>query len=213
MSADVGPVSRLIAPWNVEQAVLATLATWLDFYLYRVEEQNGLRAGTLPRPPAPESLAGGVDFESWTEDLLPMVIVVCNPIGEPELNPSVGYSQVFAVDIGTVAGGDDENAARQRAGLYAAAVVGVLLERGSLGGFSARTRMVGSPRVSLPDPEIRLLALGECSFHLQVDGVASDQTGPTSPTPPTDPSIPPQPWPPVTSTAGIAVSVEPIDEP
>lgn len=207
----IGP---LVAPWNVEQAVVETLSGWLALYVYDIERQNNLVAHTIPLPPAPESVTGGLDFESWQEDLLPMLIVVCNPLGEPERNASIGYSQLYGIDVGVVVVGDDERQARQYAGLLAAAATGALLQRGGMGGLVTRTRMVGAPRASFPDPEQRRVVL--CDFRLTADvnAIVNDDAGPVDPAPPADPQPAPPPDPSVTAPqAGITVTTKPITAP
>lgn len=205
-------IGRLLAPWNVEQTVLGTLTAWLDLYLHDLERQNDLAAGTIPRPPAPESLIGGTDFESWQEDLLPMLIVVVNPAGNPEINRPDGYSQAYQVDIAAVLTAADERTARMYAGLYAAAAMGVIIQpHGPLDELANHTTLTGAPSVALPDPEIRRLARGQCSFSIIVDGIANDDDGPIDPLPQQDPSIPPRDAPQVTEVDITITGRPPID--
>jgi hypothetical protein len=70
-----GTVGPLVAPWNVEQAALTTLRDHLFIYLAEVERKNGLEIGAIPRPPSDASFYGGIDFDSFQQDLTPSVIV------------------------------------------------------------------------------------------------------------------------------------------
>lgn len=211
MTSIFGP---LIAPWNVEQAVLSTVHTWIGTYLAELERQNNLKVGDLPRP---ASFNGGLDFLSFQQDETPAVITTCEPFGEPELIGSGEYNQWYAIELGCVLITGSEHDAREAAGLYAAALAGIGVQPHSCtwGGIAGRTRLVGAPVVKFVDPDIRTVVLGSVSFHSFIQAVVSEAAGPDAPTPPGSsqypgsPDVPWTPWPTV-STVSVAVSGEPI---
>ena len=169
----------LVAPWNVEQAVIETLRSWLPAYLLAAEEQNGLQRKSLGRPPAPESYHGGLDWESEQQDDLPEVIVICNPTGEPERSAQV-YIQRFEVQVGCVILATEEPieaTARKTAGLWSAATM-LLVHHGGLGSFKAEeTVLIGSPKVEFLDSENRRLAVGITTYYVYAE-ILNPNAGP-----------------------------------
>lgn len=158
----------LVGPVNVEEAVIATLREWMPAYLRRLEELNSLPARSLGRPPTPESYHGGLDWESQQQDTLPEVIVLCNPVGEPE-RMSSAIVQSFLVQVGCVVEGTvspEEQTARKMAGLWAAASM-LLVHHADLGAFKAEdTILVAAPKVEMLDSENRRFAVGVTGFHV-----------------------------------------------
>lgn len=186
-------IGALIAPWHVEQAVIATIRAGLNTFLAEIERQSALTEGTLPRPPSASSYYGGVDFAAWVGSDTPAVIVNANPVGAPEFSPDAGYGQNYEVEIGAQVIGADEDDARMLAGLYAAAVAGTVGQNGGLSGLAGvqDTRLNQTAMVRLPDPDKRREALGVCGFHVFVQPVLL-RTGPVIPTP-VDSTPPPYP--------------------
>jgi hypothetical protein len=208
MTAIYGP---LIGTWDVEQAVIKTLDEWIDSYLTAVERDHEIRPRTLARPSQVDGIYGGIDFESWEEDLLPALIVVVNlaPNGD-ELLASAGYGQWYEVQIGAVVIGDDEHQARELGSHYIAAAAGVLVQQGSLGGFAGRTELVVAPHVEFPNLEERRLANGVCAVNVFVEPIVDEKLGPVSPDPLTNP--PPDPGNrPQVEHVGVTVIGEALD--
>ena len=158
----------LLGPWNVEHAILETLEEWMPSYLAEVERKSNLRPQTLGRPPTPESYKGGLDYESVRQEWLPAIIVVANPVGEPERTANA-YIQEYQVEVGCVViseeGDDPEGTARRNAGLFAAATQ-LLVTHGSLGGLSEECVLTGASKVEFFNPERRELAVGITSWHV-----------------------------------------------
>lgn len=155
---------EIVAPWNVERAVLGVLETWMPAYLLNLETKNSFQAKHLGRTPKPSGYRGSLDWQSVKQEWLPAVIVVANPTGEPS-RQSTEIIQGFEVEIGCVVlseeGDDPEGAARMRAGMFATAVMGCLVPRGDLDGFAAEeTVLTGSPEVVFFDDDERKIAVG-----------------------------------------------------
>lgn len=202
----------LLSTWNVDQAVLATLRTWLNEYLAEVERQNAVPQKTIPRPPSEESFRRGLDFEYYEEDDLPAVIVVSKPSGEPDVQGNGDYIQRYEVKVGCVCEAEDEQTAQMRAAFYGSALQ-LLVQQSDLGGFAQRTRMIGAPELDLPDDEERWLCRAITTFHVWIAQIVTAEAGPI--TPPGTPGEEHQPespypeWPEVGSTH-ITVTGEPI---
>jgi hypothetical protein len=210
----------MVAPSDVERAVVSTIATWLDTYLNELERLQGLALRFLPRPPDTasidgDSIYGGVDHNSWQEDFCPAVIVVVQPAGSTELEASSGYGQTYEVEIGSVIHGDDEDNARTIAGYYATAIAALLVQQSSLGGLATRTRLTTSPHVEFLDPDRMRIAHGLCTVEVFVQPILDEKTGPLTPDPAPAPNVPspadPGDWPTV-EHVDVEVTAEPLDE-
>jgi hypothetical protein len=203
----------LLAQPDVEFAVLNTLETWLPTMLGVIERRHSLPAGTLRKPPGRDSYIGGIDHESWTQDLCPMVIAVVNPTGNAE-RVATGYGQWFEIEVSTTHIEDTEDEARVMAGRVGTAVMGALVQNGSLGGVASRTELVSSPTVELADPDQRRVVRSLTIFHAFVDGLANENAGTNTPTPTGSPQYPGTPdapfadWP-VVVTPSVTLVAEP----
>lgn len=214
MSSNIfGP---MVGPWDVQQAVVATISTWLDTYLNQLERLHELELRFLPRPPTPDSIYGGVDHGSWEADFCPSVIVKVQPIGAPEDAASAGYGQAYEVEVGTVVIGDNEDDARMIASHHATATAALLVQQGGLGGIATRTRLTTSPHVEVLDPDRMNIAHGMCTVNVFVQPILDEKTGPLTPDPAPTPNEPPPgdpgDWPQVVNT-DITVEAEPLTEP
>jgi hypothetical protein len=189
----------LVSQWNVEQATIATLQVWIPEYLAEIERQNNFQRLTLPRPPAPESIHGGIDFDQWYQDTTPEVIVVVEPEGEPERPASAGYTQLYQIQVGVLRVGSGstlaerpEDEARAVACFYGTACE-LLVQQPSLNGLTSDLVMVGLPRLSFPDPNKRAIVQVVTTFHAWVPEVIIDTAGPVQPRPAESPEYPGEP--------------------
>lgn len=198
----------IVSPWTVEQAVLATVRTWIENYLAEIERQAELTVGELPRP---ESFTGGMDFLSYQQDQTPAIIAICQPFGGPELTGSGDYNQTFEIHLGCVVIAPSEDASREAAMHYAAALAALGVQQPSWGGISDRTRMTAAPTVEFVDPEVRQAIVGHVTFQSFVQQVVSESAGPDVPIPTQSPhygGTPDAPWTgwPTVSTTSVTVS-------
>lgn len=177
----------LFSQWDLEQAVCSTLRTWIPEYLAEVERQHGLRNKIIPRPPTPESIHGGVDFESWAQETAPEVIVVVKPDGEPERSPS-GDTQAYQVQVGCRWAGVGselaelpEDEARGVMSYYGAACK-LVAQQPTLQGLVSHVVLEQDPDVTLPGPEVRAQAQVVTSFRMWAITVI-EGAGPQTPSP------------------------------
>jgi hypothetical protein len=174
----------LTSTWTVEQAVIASYRNWIGEYLAETERKAGLQKGTLPRLQAEHSIHGGVDFETWRQDLNPEIIVVVEPYGEADRQSSV-YGQTFAVQVGCMWAGSfgselaelPEDEARMIAGYFGAALM-LLVHTGvpSLAG-AQEVVLINSPTLNLPYPEKRSIMLAELVYHIPVVPIIEPNAG------------------------------------
>ncbi len=212
----------LAGPWQVEQAVIATLRLWLPEYAAEIERQAGLQKGLIGRPPVPEAYRGALDWLSLKDDWMPEVKVICNPVGEPERQASV-YMQTFAVEVWCLArseeGSDPEASARRNAGLLALATMLLGQSAGAnLGALNVleETVCTGTPRVEFLEPDNRRYAVGITSWQIHAE-VANPNLGPEGPTPKESPGYEgleePYKESPEVKTATEKIKAVPISEP
>lgn len=190
----------LIGLPNIEDAVTGTLATWLPTCLFEVERRNGLKRGSVPRPPSDSSIFADLEFDfaagAWREDDCPVVIAAVNPTGETERNAD-GYGSWFELQVAANVISEEPRVARRWAGWYGLAISMALGQHPSLGGIATSTIMVAAPSVEHPEPDKRVLARALVVFHTFVDGIVNPLSGPKTATPPDSPQYPGspgQPW-------------------
>ncbi len=215
-----GPI---VSTWEVEQAAVKTLSVWMNEYLAELERKAGLRHKTLPRLPAPESVHGGVDLETWEQAILPEVIVVCKTLGTPELRGQGGYTQGYDLTVGAIWVGQGselaekpEDEARAVASYLGAATM-LLVQHPTLGGLSERLRMTVPPSVTLPDPDRRQIALSTAQFEVWVATIIEEGRGPVQELPSESPQFegPEEAWKPEPEVKTTRETVKgiPVSEP
>lgn len=211
---------NFIGPWQVEQAVISTLSTWYNDYLAELEVQNELHPKILPRFPAPESIHGGVNFETWRNDITPEAIVVVKPDGSPELHSSAGYTQGYLVSVGClwVGSGSEltenpEDEARAVASYLGAATM-LLVQQPTLGGLAERVVMTQSPEVTLPNPDNTRIAQVITSFEVWVSTIVEENAGPVQPFPEESPEYngPEEGWDELPTADEVIVTVVGVKE-
>lgn len=204
---------RFIGPGEVRDAVIATLNRWIVYYVAEYERQRGLPPRTIPTPPTPESIHGGIDFDTWQQDLLPELIVTVAPLGEPERYDGGTYGTWWQVEVAAVAfSPDTEDAAYTQATWYAASLLGLLTEQGAFGvgadgvsSFSERTRLVSAPRIEWTErSDVRRVCRAVVPVRVFTDAIVTDTDGPRTP-PTQDPYETPLPW---TNVSTVEVVVE-----
>lgn len=197
---------------DVETAYLRLLQDWLPAMLYVLERQKGLPRHSIIRPPGPSSYIGGLDFDTYEQDLCPMITVVVNPTGGTERN-GAGYGQWFEVQVGVSVVSESEDEARLAAGYLGIAASAAITQNGSLGGLATRTEMISAPGTEFIDSDIRRLCLSRAVYQTFVDGLVDPNSGPGTPTPPDSPYYggkPSTPFsdPPVVSSTPVTLVAE-----
>ncbi len=206
---------EIISTYDVEQAAVKTLREWTNDYLAEIERKRGLPKKTIPRPPAFESYHGGVDLESWTQDVAPEVMVICKPLGAPEIRGQGGYGQGYDLTVGCLWVGTGsalaerpEDEARAVASYLGAASM-LLVQQPTLGALSERLRMTAPPTISLPNPDRRDIALATTQFEVWVATIIEEGEGPLALG-----QEPEEPYPegPEVETTSETVKAEPVTE-
>lgn len=127
--------SPTVHPGLVENAVLDTLKAWLPSHLARIERENQLEPGELPRPPAGSWIVAS-EFDLRPHERLPAVFVVSTgKTGAASKGPK-GWRAPYGCDVAVAIAAEDETTARTIAGYYLAAVQTSLLWHQTLGGLA-----------------------------------------------------------------------------
>jgi hypothetical protein len=183
-----GPI---VTQSQVEAAVLATIEKWVDTYLAQLERVLDLTVPTIERP---QSYGPSFDLANWEGLNQPAVVIVGDKL--PPFDKAGGdrYNALFPFSVGIFVTDQTEQAVRNAASTYVAAVGALLVQNGSLGGIATNTDMLDWD-LRLPDPNNRTFALGEIDLHVWVNSILTGTGGPATPDPPTEPEAPISPWP------------------
>lgn len=199
---------RIWHPGRLEEAVLATLKTWLPTYLNEVCEQetlflnSQLEDGDDPIPPVklaqPESWALVSEYDRFPEDSLPAIIVAApGAEGQPETDGGGIIRTAWRFEVSVTLTADTGRNARRNAQLYLAAIIACLMQRRSLGESMTATDFLDADYVDVPTEKRRTQIAAAAAFAAQIDQMVTTRGGPATPTPP-DPM--PETWPVVTET-------------
>lgn len=166
-------IGQIITPEDVLQAALLTLRTWVPYYLKDIEAERGLPAGTITPP---KSYHGGVDDGSWIGEVLPEVMLLVSPLGEPE-RPE--YVQCYLIDAKVACKGDQttkraEDEARVQAAYLGAALM-LLVQQPSLGGLAQDLVMTSSPSLSFPDSDARYIVQATARFQAWTGSIVTEE--------------------------------------
>lgn len=173
---------QLQGPWTIEAAAVGTLERWTwATYLQELEKQNGLAPNTIQ---VPSKFYGAADLTDYDQERMPAVIAICEaPQGEPEYYASVGYMQTYRLITAVAIENEDEDLGRQYADLYATALQGVMMQQFASDNptLVQNIRAASSPSAGLPDPDMRLVYVGQCSFDVWVGPTVDPTLGPPYP--------------------------------
>lgn len=186
---------------DVERHAIQTLRDWIIAYIADYERENHIVPRTIPTPPTPESIHGGIDYETFSADLFPELIVVCEPVGSVERFDDDGtYGSWFNVGVGAIVSHEgDQDRTRLFADAYGTALQKLLPQQGAFGkkadgpDFATRTRLETPYALTFPDDTVRDIVRATVEVRTFVDGLVSDYSGPR--VPPADPYATPGPLP------------------
>jgi hypothetical protein len=209
---------RLVGANHVEDAAVGVLRKWFVTYLYEVERQSGIEAGTIAEPRGVR-VSGGV--EKMPEDQTPTLIVASPGISDdaPVTNGARQYQARFILDLAGVvsAKGGLESGGSPRAlrlaRLYALAMRGCLGQQADDDGILYRRDWVAEDYDVLDSIDDRTICVAKVRFEVEVPDVLTLDAGPIGPygpPPETDP-LPISPEWPIATDAEIEVVKVPID--
>ena len=186
---------------ELERRAIETLRLWIVAYIADYEREYGFTPRSLPVPPTPESIHGGIDFETFSAELLPELIVVTQPVGPVERYGEGTYGQWFSLDVAAIVtyeGSQDQT--RMLADAYGTAIQKLIPQQGGFGylpdgvtTFATRTRLQSAYALYFPDGTVRDIIRAVLMTRTFVENLVDDRSGPQ--VPPLDPYATPGPEP------------------
>jgi hypothetical protein len=173
---------------DVELALVGHLQTWINSYLAGREALVGKTAGEIARP------ASWFVKQTFTalpgEDRTPAIIVVSTGTSEaPKKRGDGNWDATLRLGVLGLCHGPETEAARELAGHYQAALLGICLQQRSL--LNGKMKLWNWEGMGLDDvdqDQTRTLCAARLEFVYQIQGFSTENDGPkTVPVPPTDP--------------------------
>ena len=196
---------QILVTYEVQKDVLAFIQNWLPTYIAELERQYNLTVRTIARP---KDYQIGRNADNWPEDALPLVLLTCNQMADPEQDTdSVGYWFEFTGNI--VVQSVDEDDSQRVASFIGAALMALIHQKRKLGGL-AETTDVGDLTLLDMGDQARTRAIAAFGFRSFIPAVVKPWAGPTEPDPQPDPDLPYDDLP-VVSEVAVEVSGIPIN--
>lgn len=160
----IGPI---VTNYDVEEAMKATITARFNTYLremVRMREQD-------PEDEYPDLASVRTESEHGDEeqDGLPSVVIVSPGTKSTERHGGGDYSAKWAVGLAIMFSGNDKGSARRGAADYAGAMLAMLLQHGSLGGFASALHYEGILLTAQPVDAASHLATAYLNFVVTVD--------------------------------------------
>lgn len=195
--------SSLTSFHEPEKWLLSHIEDWLDTYLAGRERQQGIVPGTIMRP---KSWIIKQTFNQLPgEGRTPSVIVVSNGLSEQaHQHGDGGWDGSFRMAVAILCNAKEADPARELAGHYQAAALGLLLDKPKFG----RAKITDWTDLKIEDVEAsqtRTLCAARLEFTVTVRDFAKSGQGPAMPDVPTFP-YEPQPDSPVVLRVDVRVN-------
>lgn len=184
-------VGSIVTAWDVEQAVKATLQTWLDTYLTDCERQSGGRWAirSIRRPPNPEQSWEIVSaYHDIPGRILPAISIESGAMAtDPDVEAEGDVTGRWAITVQAVVKGKSRGLARDVLSMYEAAIRTIFQQKGSLDGFADGTVLGRSNLNLIPPDRDRTLVGCEVPLTVIVPQTNFRGPGPEEPDPTPDP--------------------------
>lgn len=175
---------------DLESQVIQTIRAFIVDYIADYEAQHSLAPRSIPIPPVPESIHGGIDFDTYSAELMPEIIVVCQPAGEIERYDAGTYGAWFGVAVAAMVHVEgSQDLTRAQADAYGTALQKLIPQQGAFGvradgePFAIRTRLEGPYALGFPQADVRDLMRAALPARTFLYDLASDLVGPRVPLP------------------------------
>lgn len=201
------------SPKQVEKRIIGALRDWLPYYLGELERIDEYDPGSLP---VPLDYVRASEFAKHPEEQLPVVLVIA---GEaiPRAREEGRYEATFPVGIAPVVSDPtDEDASRDVAGTYGAAIRAAVLQHKRLrsteypDGIDGSVVWTHESYTDLAFNTTRSLGTSRVIFAVTINSAVTANAGPRA-LPVDPPDVDPGPWPDV-QPGYPQVNVEPVEE-
>jgi hypothetical protein len=210
-------IGDVITRIDIEHNTLQHVQNWIVYFLARLEERDGLPQQTLAVPRSWRILD---EFARLPEDVFPFIDVISPGTArgrQPKIDGDGEVRAWWSVAIGAAVTASSEQAAKDLAGYYGAAIRLLMEQMPDLGGWAYGCEWGGEMYDDIPAADERSIATARELFTVEVHGVLQLYSGPPFPSdqPPADPYAPPSGVPSVGDSSDIFIDVErySVDEP
>ena len=187
---------RIVSPWQIEQATAATIALWINDYL---GELGRLHRYDPAQIEPPRAIITRSEFERWSEEQIPAVIVMCGPTSRPERHAQGQYMATWPVGVSVVVSDQDQDATRKLALTYITAIRALILQHKMLksslypSGLANYSTWEGEDYDTTPSLAERSIGSAHVMFSIGIEGAVTEQAGPRTPS--ASPWVDPGDWP------------------
>ena len=178
------------------RAVMATLKTWYPTYIKEIEIQRGWPTGQIP---APKTYTERWAFDSYPDDKMPAVVVVCPGMAQPPRADGDGtVNGWWALGVGIIAAASTEDNSERLAKVYGAGARLILSQKGWLDEsweFNG-CEVMDESYIDVPDMEqSRTMRSAQVIAHVQVLNMWNEWAGPAATSAPDPVGQPGSQWP------------------
>ncbi len=186
--SDTNLFGPIVTGKQVRAAMKDHIVRWSPTYLAELGRGDGRDGGALPLFRSYSSLLDMPDGR-FVEDQMPSCVIVAPGLIERPTKRSGRYTVRWAVNVGAVVSGQDQENTFDLAELYAAAIRSAVLQHPGLGGFATATDWLGERYDDIPNDMQRTLGAGTIQFSVEVQSALDATQGPDEPlvAPATDP--------------------------
>lgn len=174
----LGPV---VGMWHVREAVITWAQRWLPDYLADSCRAHGKADDWIA---APNSWEAAEEVTKWPQQKLPAIVPgIPGTVGDPPRRGQAVYDATWAVTLGAIVAGIDDNDTELQASIYGAALAQMTLQqigRGDEHGLGLDVegkRWKGLSFDPVPQRDSRFLIAASVMFEVTLRNVASGQTG------------------------------------
>lgn len=204
----IGPILDVSLP---EQSLLTRLKDFLPLWLNEVDVERGFDPGFTTLPKAYE-VVSALDMSS--EPQYPAIFIISPGMSEPPAREGNGTIRcTWEINVAAVVQGPTAEATEKLSKRYAAAILGCIMSKRSLGDPNVRgTDYVGDSYDDLPTDQRRTKQIAYLRFHIEYDHVARSVMVNVPDAPPDDPTTPLPDYPTLSDIDHVHIDVEKEDQ-
>jgi hypothetical protein len=195
---------------QLTRSVIETLKLWFPTYIREIELQRGYTPGEIQPP---KTYAERWVFDSYPDDKIPAVVVVCPGMAEaPHSDGDGTVNGWWALGVGIIAAASTEDNSERLAKIYGAAARLILNQKGWLDEAAEYNgiEILDETFANIPDIEqARTMRSANVIARVQVLNMWNKYGGPAIPDPPDPINQPGSQWPEVEE---VFTTIERIEE-
>lgn len=194
---------------QLTRSVLATLKLWFPTYIRDIELKRGWEQGLIPPP---RTYVERWTFDSYPDDKMPAVVVVCPGMAEaPKSDGDGTVNGWWALGVGIIAAASTEDNSERLAKVYGAAARLILSQKGWLDETAEYNGIdiLDETYSDIPDIEqARTMRSAHVIARVQVLNMWNKFGGPAAPDPPDPINQPGSQWPDVEEVFTVIERIE-----